>query len=272
MLIVAFMFVATALHFSQSARAQTDQSTNSIDNLTKKFARSASGRYMEQNCVDTEYPGWTGFPLKKCTYQLTEKNISKNKTAKHATVIMLNAEPEKLARWVVSACEKVDQQSSCRDRLYTQIQRQSNAQLVVAGIVLEDMEADGTWKGYAFRDGVTVRLKAFPNGIKTQPTQMQVEASLNSTQIVSVGRYARITGTTRQEYLAKKGGVSELLTQTQPNLAWLTAVREAYQRAWRRDSNELLDAWVMANIKPSSRSKDIEPTLRRQHQTTRNTL
>jgi hypothetical protein len=66
--------------------------------MTAYFEARRNSRYMEQNCVSTTYPGWETLPLKECTYSVKGAHDPVQKTAK---VIMLNAEPEQLARWVV---------------------------------------------------------------------------------------------------------------------------------------------------------------------------
>jgi hypothetical protein len=99
--------------------------------------------------------GWEGYPLVKCRYSVKDSVDGRIKTAE---VIMLNAEPKKLARWVVSTC--IEGKGSARladlDLLSRHIIGASGAQFPVVGIVLEAMNNTPRQKVYCFDDGVMV--------------------------------------------------------------------------------------------------------------------
>ncbi len=67
------------------------------------FEEKIGTRYMEKNCEPVEYPGWDGFPLLKCRYEVEDRGG----VQKAAEVILLNPSPQQLARWVVFACLEV---------------------------------------------------------------------------------------------------------------------------------------------------------------------
>src|SRR5215211_2393525 len=75
-----------------------------LERVKNFFEARRSSRYMEQDCHATTYPGWEGLPLQECTYKVKGDLDSAWKTAK---VIMLNAAPDQLARWIVRTCIEV---------------------------------------------------------------------------------------------------------------------------------------------------------------------
>ena len=207
------------------------------------FENARGARYMEQNCADTTFAGWEGFPVKRCTYTARERG----RRTKTATVVLLDATPRQLAQWVVRACleAKGTTGATCTGRLRRHIVAESGAQFPVAGIVLEDMDGDGVQNLFVFRDGVTSRVEGVTNGSKAPVTPELVRQSMTG-GIVGVGRFARIASTTREQYRAN-GGTVDVGTSTNRKAAWLTVVRDLYQQAFRSDRNELLIAWVRAN-------------------------
>jgi hypothetical protein len=201
---------------------------------------------MEQNCTQIDRPLWKGFTVQDCEYRL--KDGSGNEI--QARVLLADAPPERLARWVVQACIDVVNRADdrCTSRLRRQILEQSGAQFPVAGIVLEDLYAPrGKFEGYCFRDGVTVIVSGFKNGssLFKSPSEDEIKACLNN-PVVQVKRFARIQGTTVGMYKAN-GGLEDVGTDGKENPNWLQVVRTLYQRALNSDRNELLIAWARAN-------------------------
>lgn len=208
--------------------------------MTAYFEANRSSRYMEQNCVATTYPGWEELPLKECTYSVKGANDPVKKTAK---VIMLNAEPDQLARWVVSTCIEVvgDASNKCTKALGNHIIGQSGAQFPVAGIVFEDLlPENGKFEVFAFRNGVTVRVNGVTHLGTAQPSAAEIEKSLHG-EVTSTFKYARIQSTTREQYQANGG------TLTVTGNAWNEVNRDLYKAAWGQDRNELMVAWAKAN-------------------------
>jgi hypothetical protein len=214
-----------------------------VQRLTAYFERMRGARYMEKNPQPVRgFPGWQNFPLIKCRYSVSDPVDGRRKTAE---VIMLNAEPEKLARWVVRAC--IEAKGSARpadlDRLSHHIIGASGAQFPVAGIVFEAMDDAPRQKVYCFRDGVTVRLEGVRHTTTEQPTEAEIKAAIDpGTRIENVFEFARIQSTTRAEYRAAGG------TENVSGEAWLGVVRKLYQQAWNSDRNELMIAWAKANL------------------------
>jgi endoglucanase len=207
---------------------------------TAYFEARRSSRYMEQNCVAATYPGWESLPLKECTYSVKGANDPVKKTAK---VIMLNAEPEQLARWVVSTCIEVAGVASnkCTKAIRSQIMLQSGAQFPVAGIVFEDiLSADGKFEVFAFRNGVTVRIAGVTHLSTAQPSAAEIEKSLHS-DVTSTLKFARVQSTTREQYLANGG------TRDVTGNAWNEVNRDLYKAAFGRNRNEMMVAWARAN-------------------------
>jgi hypothetical protein len=164
---------------------------------------------MEHNCAPTTYRGWEKFPTQLCKYSVKDK---KGGTTKTAQVILLDAPPDKLARWVLSTCQNVKNttKASCTNKLSHQIISQSGAQFPVAGIVFEDLlPEDGVNEIYCFRNGVTVKVDGVPHRGSAQPSEQEQEKCLND-PVSNTLRFARIAGTTRDEYRANVGKENEI--------------------------------------------------------------
>ena len=219
---------------------------DAVTRVEQYFQSKLNSRYMEQNPEPVTYHGWEGFPLIKCKYSVKDKDG----TVKPAEVIMLNASPRQLARWVVYTCMEVKGSANPEytDKLSKHIIMQSGAQFPVAGMVYEDMEGDGVEKLYCFRDGVTVVIQGIPNAGGKVLSPEEIHQTLYG-EIVWSGKYARIQSTTREQYTASGGkgdvGSSE---SGKRKLSWLTLNRELYQAAWNHDRNELMIAWAKQNL------------------------
>lgn len=213
-----------------------------LERVKAFFEERKSSRYMEQNCHATTYPGWEGLPLQECTYGVKGRLDPTRKTAK---VIMLNASPEQLARWVVATCVEITGGAGtrCTAKLSRQIVGQSGAQFPIAGIVFEDiLPEDGRMEVFAFRNGVTVRVSGVTHVGTQQPTGDQIEKSLNG-EVITAFKFARIQSTTREQYRANGG------TRNVAGLAWLDVSRDSYKAAWGNNRNELMIAWARDNAR-----------------------
>ncbi|MGE5316026.1 MAG: hypothetical protein ACM3Q4_15140 [Acidobacteriota bacterium] len=203
-----------------------------------------TSRYMEKNAVPAGYPGWEGFPLIKCRYDVKDADG----TVKQACVIMLNPSAEQLARWTVACCLLVhgSADSLQTDRILTHIRQQSGAQFPISGIVYEDMEGDGKFKIYCFRDGVTAKIKGIQHAGILPLDEAAIDTSLYGTMDSTwTGQFARIQSTNREQYAAI-GGPVDVGDKDRRKPVWLEVVRDLYQVAWKSDVNILLIAWAYA--------------------------
>jgi hypothetical protein len=241
--VILYLSLFSAAMAPALPRANGTQPTLPVDALERVrafFEVRVGVRYMEGDCRPVSYPGWESFPVQECTYGVKGRRDTARKTAK---VVMLNPSSDQLARWVVATCVEVTGRARlrCTGALGRHIIGQSGAQFPVAGIVFEDIiPADGVFEVYAFRDGVTVRVRGVNHRGTAQPTAEEIEKSLSGF-VLSTGRYARIQGTTREQYRAN-GGSKDV-----NGLAWLGVSRELYQAAWGQERNELMIAWARAN-------------------------
>jgi len=204
-----------------------------------------TGRYMEDDihghCAETSFAGWETFPLQKCTYRQSDKNVQ---SGKMATVIMLNPEKELLARWLVASCVIVKGGAgvkSCAIKLAKDIIDASGSQFAVAGIVLEDMNGDDVQEAYTFRDGVTVKLEGgLAVGFKEMFGESENDVALDpNTAVLATASQkgpARIQSTSREMYKNYMGSDAKDVTGTK----WLDEVRRLYQDAWKRGHNDSL--------------------------------
>lgn len=235
----------------ESHPAAVAQSTATADDaivqqlVQRHGDRLVRSRYMAQNCEPVAWPGWEGLPTEKCRYTVKDRAIG---TTKSVEVVMLNAPPEKVARWVVTAVHDAGstQPAVDADKLFKHIISQSGGQFPVAGVVYEDMEGDGFMKAYCFRNGVTVRVDGVTHRTTAPLTAAEIDASLRG-PIERVYTYARIASTTPDQYRAA-GGIVEVGTNKDRKPAWLDVVGDLYRRAWNSDRNELISAWAKANL------------------------
>jgi hypothetical protein len=204
-------------------------------------------RYMEQGDFrDFPVPGWEGFPTRRYTYQMKDKDG----TVKSADVVMLNPSAEQISRWIVQAITEVKGSYSVEDgrKLFTHIIAQSGGQFPVTGVVYEDIiPADGVNEVYCFRDGVTVEVEGVKHRGTTPLTKEEIEASIAG-NVKRVFTFARVASTSPQMWIAA-GGSPDVLKDGKPTVAWLSEVRKAYQESWGKDRNPLMVAWVKANMK-----------------------
>jgi len=245
-----------------------------VERVTKQFDDLITVlrvRYMEQHCEpvgsgahdwDPDH-NWDSFSsdIIRCTYTRKGKH---DKQTKQGEVVMLNAKPEQLARWVVSACVAVTGKAdaSCTDFLLNQINGASNAQFVIAGLVLEDQlpvvklpsgkkkSGNGKYEIYSFRDGVTVKVDDIQDGDEaTIPDDSMRRIALTGVPHTGwTGLYGRIISTTREQYKANGGKISVGSSEKgKRNILFLKAIREEYQKAWGNDRNELIIAFARAN-------------------------
>jgi hypothetical protein len=191
-------------------------------------------------------PNWENFPTKRYTY--TVKDIAG--AVKSADVVMLNPTADQIAQWIVYAIVEVKgaYDPKAGQKIFQHILAQSGGQFPIAGVVYEDiLPADGINEIFCFRDGVTVQIENVPHRGTAPLTPTQIEQSLTG-KITKVYTYARIQSTSPDQWIAANHPADILDNNKKPNEKWLDAVRLAYQQAWTSPRNDLLIAWVKANV------------------------
>ncbi|CAN5411551.1 hypothetical protein BH09SUM1_BH09SUM1_12300 [soil metagenome] len=215
-----------------------------VDKYGERLTRS---RYMEQGTPkDVTMPGWEGFPLKRYSYTLTDKTSG---VIKHADVVLLDAPPEKVARWIVHTVVVVkgDVDPISEDKIFDRILGQSGGQFPVAGVVYEDIiPEDGVNEIYCFRDGVTVKIDGIQHRGTAPMTPEDIERSING-KVTWVFRYGRIQSTSPSEY-TRNGGTVDVGTDKESKPAWMDVIRESYKSAWNSDENTLMIAWARQGL------------------------
>ena len=197
-------------------------------------------------------PGWDGLPVR--LYQSRTGPDIRTGQPKKGKVYLLNPSPEKLARWIATACWKARGSLEYRytDKLLRWIRSQSGGQFPVRGVVYEAMYEPGRYDPYVFKDGVTVYV-ADPNRMPADGhcTDEQLEFYLRLTDAdlkPYTGRYARIASTTREQYRAAGGTERVGDSDRNRRIEWLDVVRRLYRQAWESDENRLITAWAEANL------------------------
>lgn len=247
-LLVLFAFFAWPVSLRSNpatTRASADQQT--VAALAERYAdRLQRSRYMERGTPsDITLDGWAGFPIKRYTYSVTDKDG----TVKQADVVLLDPSAEQIARWIVSAVTEVkgSYDEALARKAFDNIIAQSGGQFPVAGVVYEDIiPADGVHEVYCFRDGVTVAVDGIAHRETHVLSPAEVEASIHG-KVTRIFTYARIASTTPQWFIAAGGDPKVLDDAGKPTAAWPLAIRKAYQDAWGNDRNVLIVAWVKAN-------------------------
>ena len=252
-LAVVFSSFSSGRSFAQPPTAPHEALSPHLHAIAEKLRSTYSGkltksRYMEKACQPVTWPGWEGYPTIKCHYSVTD---SANSNTKSADVVMLNASAEQIATWAVTAA--VDAGSTRpaidADKVFRQIISQSGGQFPIAGIVYEDMEGDGYFDAFCFRNGVTVRVAGVQHRTTATLTAAQLEASLSG-PIERVYTYARIASTTPAQY-RDNGGTIDVGTNTDRTRKWPQVVGTLYRAAWNCNRNDLISAWAKDALQPS---------------------
>lgn len=211
-----------------------------VARVTAYFEARRDARYMEGDCQPTTWPGWSGIPLQRCRYRVSDVYSG---GTRWADVVLADASPAQIARWVVQAAleRRGRVLRSDTDALSSNILGQSGGQFPVAGVVYEDMDGSGQ-RIYPFRDGVTVGIQGLPYATREQPDATQM-AAYRTNPVAFVGSYGRIAGTRPEQWTALTG---ERVAADRMN--WPAIVGRAYRAAWGQDRNALLVAWARANL------------------------
>ncbi|OQY96813.1 MAG: cellulase [Sphingobacteriales bacterium UTBCD1] len=249
-------FIAVLLSFSsmaQKKRIPKKYFKKDFPALVEKSKEILGHAYMVQDLLYTTdtIPGWEGFPVTLYEYRTgIDKYIQKPKTGK---VFLLNPSPEKLARWVATACWQVKHSvdTSYTHKLLNWIDYQSNAQFPVKGVVYEDMYTKDFYEPYVFKDGVTVYIKdstMWPADKTCTPEQLDFYLRITNEDLKpQTGQYGRISSTTREDYKAG-GGKEDAGDKNDRKQKWLEVVRELYKKAWNSDRNELIIMWAKQHL------------------------
>ena len=226
---------------------------DSLPAMTERCEKVLKAAYMEGTLleVNKKLEGWEGYPVR-----LYEYYTGYDSTAcgpKKGKVYLLNPSPEKLARWIMTAAWEASGtlKFEYTERIRKYIAHQSGAQFPVSGVVYEAMYKKGDYYPYLFRDGVTVYLADSTYfAADKHPDEKMLDFYLGmgyGDLKPYTGRYARICSTTREQYKAA-GGAEDVGDSENRKLYWLEVVRGLYKKAWKSDSNELINAWAKAYI------------------------
>ncbi|HZZ44875.1 MAG TPA: hypothetical protein VFE58_18195 [Tepidisphaeraceae bacterium] len=207
-----------------------------------------NARYMESGpATPVTIPGWEGFPTLRYTYSVHDHDGA----IKSADVVLLDPSAEQISRWIVHSLTEVKGSYDPADgrKIFHHILEQSGGQFPVTGIVYEDIiPADGVNEIYCFRDGVTVEIEGVPHRGTAPLTPAQIQSSLTG-KVIRVFRYARIQSTSPEMWTAFTGDTAVLSDDKKPTPHWQDVIRHEYQNAWGKDENQLMTAWVKANMK-----------------------
>lgn len=237
----------------QSKRVLRKYVRDSLSRLVQRCDQLLDHPYMAGKLlyVTDTIPGWEGFPVKLCSYQ-TGKDLYTG-ISKEAKVFLLDPSPERLAMWIVTTCWEVKRSVDYKyiNEVFMRVRNQSGAQFPIKGLVYEDQYTRYFYEPYVFKDGVTVYVKdssRFPRDKTCTPAQIDYYLHLSDGQIkLQTGQYARIAGTTREDYL-NAGGKIDVGSKKNRKIKWLEVVRALYKKAMRSDKNELMIMWAKSHL------------------------
>jgi hypothetical protein len=225
------LFRATGtIAWLSAVQAASAQPADPASFVTAQLSTVSWGQYMVKNCNPAAVAGWESYPTQLCRYGTAYGPVQ---------VILLNPDMGRLGRWIVTACQDAgaNYPKHCAERLALRIKCQSGNQFPVAGFVDEGPL-------FTFRDGVTVTFAEIGTyKLNKTPTNAQTAAALGKGTVTVVYSYARVQGTSRQEYADFVGKPVGDFT----GLPWQAAIRNAYQAAWASNQNTLLSAWAKSN-------------------------
>ncbi|XZF13463.1 hypothetical protein ACTHGU_16880 [Chitinophagaceae bacterium MMS25-I14] len=263
-----FLPVICALSSVASFAQDTPLDTNSgISGIEQKLKTYGKSRYMQGTAINivTDLPGWEGDTLTLYQYSIADKAD----TTLTAKVIMYNANDHRIANWIYYALKDCNKKTDSKniDAVIDYIRKQSGFQFPVRGIVYEDLQTayskkktDGIQETYFFFDGVAVSHKTIkintyiPGKPPQRATGAQNDALLQMT-LTNVERaflYARISSTLREEYQSFMKHIHQTSVPDQNadnGKVYLETVRKEYRAAMHGKRNNLIAAWVYANIK-----------------------
>lgn len=258
--------IDTLFSANRPSGASDPQADESFETIRNKFEAllASGGQYMVQQCVDVnttdpallsilkpylDHANSANFKLKDCKY---------SSEGRKGRVILLNVDADRLARWAISACKATNQGATarCLTAVLNDLWCPSNAQFPVSGTVVEPADiCDPGSSGsalFAFRDGVTVKLRSFkpPNGatcVKQQLTETQLAAVLSEAALKSK-LYARVANASPD--IVVSSGVTPdkvVLTPVEGKIPYLETVRSEYLNALGSDNYAFLSAWAIRN-------------------------
>jgi hypothetical protein len=194
----------------------------------------------------TEYASAKKLRLQDCFYFDEKTNLT-------GRVIMLNPNADRLARWTVSACSATHEGTTdrCLMSVINNLWCPSNAQFPITGTVTEDGSPCGV-NGpvlFAFRDGVTVRLKSLapPHGrtcTQRKLSKHELTAVL-SEQALRAAVWARLANA-NDGIMSMTGIASGKLSHAPKagKIPYLETSRTAYLDALGSDEYLFLSSWA----------------------------
>lgn len=226
---------------------------DSLPVMTERCAAVLRAAYMEQTFVreDRRLEGWEGYPVRLYEYRTGYDSTVCG--PKKARVYLLDPSPRKLALWILTACWEAKGSLDYRytEKMRRTVLHQSGGQFPVSGIVYEAMYKAGDYVPYLFRDGVTVWLADStlrPGRGHIDDKSLDCYLRTKKSELRSrTGRFARIIGTTPEQYIAC-GGKEDVVSDGRTTVHWLDVVRKLYKKAWTSDRNELMIIWARCNL------------------------
>ncbi len=261
------------------AAAAAEMSSAKIDGVEIASVASvlkarAKDQYMVvPNCQPVAISGWESFgaSVKRCVYNAKDSARKPNVPLP----VVLHITPwDRVARWLISACRSLElktakEREPCIAKLDKHINGQSNYQFAIAGLVDESFVAGVGCATeicyFTFRDGIAVRMPKFGvweySSAEKKEVWKRIRRSfdlakegdaivLYSRDFTEPGKYARISGTTREQLVEwQKAMRSDLLAGIDVMEAdgFPQLIRKLHQAAQSRDEHVLVAAWAFAN-------------------------
>jgi hypothetical protein len=230
------------------------QSTEHVTAVKTAFRAAYSITQSTNACPNAKDDifGWPKERLHYCEYRQLDQRLGH---ARKAVVWLLDVRPELLAQWIEKACTKIlPSNERCFDIVLKFGRDNSGYMFAVTGNVIEDMEVQGVFKNYFFRNGMTVSVRRGVNGgVEELNTDAQTTLAMTADEnilTIPSGR-ARFWSTTPAEFASRfpNGGAPTTLSTKEQRTEWLALVRRETLNALDSSSNRLLEAWLCSNAR-----------------------
>jgi hypothetical protein len=236
----------------EPAPVATTPATEQHTLLAQTALRSAyavAGATNDCPLLTTDLHGWPAARVRHCVYSLNDAGLG---APREAVAYILDVSPDRIARWIETACALVDTDAErCFTRVLETGRLNSSYMFVVAGNMLEDMYERRHYRNYIFRHGMTTSFRRGVNDradVLELADQETLAAAPDSAAIAVPSGSTRFWGTTPANFAARFPDAGAPPDSTGANrAAWLALARTEMLAALESDRNRLLEAWLCAH-------------------------
>lgn len=221
--------------FTTPALAQTLEHVDSVKAAARRSAYAVNNATNGCPAETNDLFGWPASRLRVCEY--SEDKLD-------GVVHLLTIEPDKVALWIETACDKLmPGEAQCFRVVLACGELNSGMMFPVSGNIIEDE------KNYFFRNGVTVRIAGFDNE-SVDPIDIGIQRKLAlkpNSEIAGIRSGLARFWRTLPRHLAAispPGTVPDSVVDRADAQKWLDIVQSEIFKALDSPSNRLLEAYM----------------------------